>query len=434
MASNVYEAEEGMDETASDASRRQAEERRSTLPERSRLKRPRPRAQKDQVVQHQGHSHTTNARQKFRQMTGRGDGLEDFSAQAEYGKEGIIGEDEEPKFSFGDLHWSAYLPWNWYDIYELWKASRKGIWEKLDQLLSTLEEEDEWDFDNLDQNGMPTHRVPTRPKWVRRNTRIFIFAYWDPLLDNLPTLTSVLLAMRWLVLIVPISVLGVFVFWLLASMQRNAEYVEGDCQIESLPIAFKTEKGIETTVIGIYSIRRFYKASSQKTEGSVVQECSVTVPCWTEDLGRGDNDKDDTCDSFEMWARNQEVLCYYKEEDYYGDKNTQVFCLGLPSDLKQESFGVIVSGLALCFSIFMSFAIVYRRILQRRAAMREKKEIEQKEAEEKAVLQARVDAEALEAEKQAAKAKTDMETDGKNEDVDWDNIQDDEDSGEHALA
>jgi len=360
-------------------------------------------------------------------MTGRGDGLEDYSAQAEYGNESVIGEEEGPKFSFRDLHWSAYLPWNWYDIYELWKDSRKVLWAKLDQLLSTLEEEDGWDFDNLDQNGMPTRRVRARPKWVRRNMRIFMFAYWDPLLDNLPTLNTVLLAMRWLVLIIPISVLGVFVSWLLTSMQRNAEYVEGDCQIESLPAAFKTEKGIETTVTGIYSIRRFYKASPEKTEGSVVQECSVTVPCRKEDLGRGDTDKDDKCDSFKMWARSQEILCYYKEEDYYGDKNTQVFCLGLPSDLKQESFGVIVAGLAVFFSLLISFGIVYRRMHQRRAAVREKEERERKEAEERQALQARVEQEALEAQQQAAKAKNDME--------DWEgNVHDDEDSGEHAIA
>jgi len=153
----------------------------------------------------------------------------------------------------------------------------------------------------------------------------------------------------------------------------------------------------------------------------------VTVPCRQEDLGRGDTDKDDKCDSFEMWARSQEILCYYKEEDYFGDKNTQVFCLGLPSDLKQESFGVIVSGLGVCFSFLLSFGIVCRRIQQRRAAMREKEEHERKAAEEQQALQARVEQEALEAQQQAAKAKNEME--------DWEgNVQDDEDSGERAIA
>mmetsp|Transcript_87092 Transcript_87092/g.154091 ORF Transcript_87092/g.154091 Transcript_87092/m.154091 type:complete len:770 (+) Transcript_87092:70-2379(+) len=414
------------EETDSARRRRKEAERQAKLPPRSHLKRPRPRAQKDQVMKRQGQSDTRTPREKFRHMTGRGKVIEDHSAQMEFGTDAALPvDDEQPKFSIRDLRWAAFFPWNWHDTYELWKYSRKGFWEKLEHMLSQLEEEEEWDFDNLNENGMPTQRVHTRPKWVRRNTRIFLFAYWDPFVDGLPSLKSVLMAMRWLVLILPISIFAVFASWLMRSMQTNMEYVEGDCEIESLPMVFKTKKGIRTTVSGTYTIRRFYEPSPLKPEGSVVQACNVTVPCHQEDLGRGDTDEDDKCDGFEMWARNDEILCYYNEADFYGDKNTQVFCLGRPSDLKQESFGVALAGLALGFSFLVALGILYRRWLNKRSALRDMHDREEKEAQEAKSLEARVQQEAKEAEEQAAKAMVEMEN--------WENeMADDEDSEESA--
>jgi len=370
-------------------------------PERSRLKRPKPRNRKAAVAARGAAPKNAIlvARQEFRE------------ALKNPGKD----EDEEDEVQQGpslfELGLYVWLPWNVHATYELWKKSRVRFWEKLEVVLDHLEEHEEFDFHNLDENGMPTQKFHASPLWVRRNVRTFLFAYWDPIVENLPTFRSILLAFRWLIVLVPISLFVAASTWLTTSLIRNLDYIQGDCSIETLPMKFDIKSGITMMVTGRYTIRRLFEPSPERAGGMVIQECNVAVECKNVNSGRGDTEGDDTCESFQMWAWKDPIECFYHREDYYGDRGFELYCLGRPSNLQQELFGTVVSAIGLMLTGVLVAIILYRR----RVNQRYKHDLEQQAKEEKekeiADQQDRVKAEEEEAKRQAERNAKEHEVD-----------------------
>eukprot|EP00930_Biecheleria_cincta_P033292 TRINITY_DN23057_c0_g1_i1.p1 TRINITY_DN23057_c0_g1~~TRINITY_DN23057_c0_g1_i1.p1 ORF type:complete len:769 (-),score=135.48 TRINITY_DN23057_c0_g1_i1:21-2327(-) len=367
---------------------------RQKAPERSRLKRPRPRPRKAAAMSARGSTPknaTLVARQEFRENLKN-------PGKDEEGEE----EDEAQHVpSILELGWYVWLPWNIHATYELWKKSRVKLWEKLDAVLDRLEEDEVFDFQNLDENGMPTKQFHASPPWVRRKWRIFMFAYWDPIVEHLPSIRSVLLASRWFILLVPCSLFVAASTWLTMSLIRNLEYIPGDCVIETLPLEFDIKNGITMMVTGRYTIRRFFEPSPERAGGMVIQQCNVAVECKNVNSGRGDTDGDDTCESFKMWAWKDPIECFYHRDDYFGENGRELYCLGRPSNLQQELFGTVVSGIGLMLTFLLVAIILYRR----RATQRFKRDLERQAKEEKerdmADLQDRVKQEEEEARRQA---------------------------------
>lgn len=286
--------------------------------------------------------------------------LEDFDEEE---------EDVEVLTGWEALIWTDFLPWNWPQTYQVWKESRAEMWAALGPILRKMEAADDPDS--------------PYPKCLRRRWRIFFFAYWDPLVDSLPTVGRVVTCVLWSLLLIPVSLFIASNFFLLMSVLRNFEYVAGDCVIESLPMSFSTERGVVTKVVGSYLIRRFYRPSSERLEGFVLQSCDIRVPCDHVDLSRTGRVEDDRCDSFQIWAWNDPITCFYRRDDEYGVKFDSLLCLSKPSDLQEEIFGVILSSCALLLSLLLVAFVWLRRWLERREAHRQAKDFEEQMEKER---------------------------------------------------
>ncbi|CAJ1396003.1 unnamed protein product [Effrenium voratum] len=256
------------------------------------------------------------------------------------------------------LTWRDFLPWNWEDTFEVWKESRVKMWQELEVCLSKMEMADE-DEDRLS-------------RWARRRWRVFLFAYWDPFVDAFPSFDRIFRAFLWSLLLVPISMFAASSTFLASSLLRNMDYVEGRCQIESLPSSFVTERGVESQVLGTYLIRRFFGGSADRLEGYVLQPCEIKVLC-DQDL-QGPNDR---CESFKMWAWRDPITCFYHQEDEYGLQNRTLLCLARPSGLQEEIFGVIISGCALMVAALVVVFVFLRRAYDRRNAKKFQAEVDE---------------------------------------------------------
>jgi len=302
-----------------------------------------------------------------------------FMAKALARGDSSFSEAPEPT-GLAALDWTAWLPWNWGSTYEVWKESRIEMWSNLEKVLDEMDKED--------QNKADAIRSPLQRKYVRA-WRVFIFAYWDPFLDLLPTWKTALAILMSSLMIIPISGFVVASVLLVSSLLRNMEYVEGDCQIEALPDAFVTKKGVVTEVIGTYLIRRFYDASAERTEGFVLQPCQISVPCEHEDIARTGFLEREKCDQFRIWAWRDPVTCYYHQDDEYGSAARDILCLSRPSDLQEEIFGVVIAGAAVLVAILIVIVVLIRRALDKREAQRFQEEWERELEKQRAEAEER---------------------------------------------
>jgi len=292
------------------------------------------------------------------------------------------------------LEWTAWLPWNWGSTYQIWKESRVEMWESLYKALENIEIEEH----DGDSAGNRTGRITSCRRRMRRLWRIFVFAYWDPFLDILPTSKTAWMVARWTLILVPLSGFVGSGVLLVQSILRNEEYKEGDCQIDSLPETFRTQKGVDTDVTGTYTIRRFYQPSSERTEGFVLQTCAITVPCEAEEIALTGFLEGERCEKFRLWAWRDPILCYFHVDDEYGTKGRDLLCLSKPSDLQEEMFLVIIAGAAVIVAILIVIAAAVRTILDQkehqlhleeleRELEKERVEAEERELEEEAKRQ-----------------------------------------------
>lgn len=303
-----------------------------------------------------------------------------FMAKALARGDSSFSETPEPT-GLAALDWTAWLPWNWGSTYEVWKESRIEMWANLDKILDEMDKEDHSKVTDV-------MRSPLQRKYVRA-WRIFIFAYWDPFLDLLPTWKTAVAILISSLMIIPISGFVVASVLLVSSLLRNMEYVEGDCQIEALPDAFVTKKGVVTEVTGTYLIRRFYDASAERTEGFVLQPCHISVPCEHEDIALTGFLEREKCDKFRIWAWRDPVTCYYHQDDEYGSAGRDLLCLSRPSDLQEEIFGVVIAGAAVLVAILIVIVVLIRRALDRREAQKFQEEWERQLEKQRAEAEER---------------------------------------------
>ncbi|CAE8724199.1 unnamed protein product, partial [Polarella glacialis] len=186
------------------------------------------------------------------------------------------------------IHWEKLLPSSWPPMYDRFVARRQVLWDGLETELEIMDKEYEYDFSKTDAAGMPVRRVATQPKWVLHAWWTFLYFYWDPLLDVLPAISTVLAYLKWSLAIFPFLLFLGSVGWLLLSLFKNLEYDPGDCQIEKLPDNYKLVDGLNAEVSGAYKIRRTVEPTPQRVGGVVIQQCDVVVKCEKLFLGRGE--------------------------------------------------------------------------------------------------------------------------------------------------
>merc|ERR1711974_474507 len=129
------------------------------------------------------------------------------------------------------------------------------------------------------------------------------------------------------------------------SVWNNMQYEEGVCFVHSMPDDFTTTDEFASRVRGTYTVVRHFNPTPLRPEGTVTQNCKVSVDCEKKD------DRDDSrCITFKSWKWEQQIPCFYSEDDFYGTKGKELFCNGLPSDLQTELFTVVCAGIVLLFA------------------------------------------------------------------------------------
>merc|ERR1719313_2839099 len=142
--------------------------------------------------------------------------------------------------------------------------------------------------------------------------------------------------------------------WFGINLYRNLQYVEGHCVVLHLPDRFETTGKIDEVVKARYIVERFFVASPQRHAGKIVQECHAAVPCSKMDYGATNSYDDDRCVVFQSWKLGDDIPCYYRSSDFWGDKGTQLSCLSLPSKMERETFTVAISvviNMLICFVV-----------------------------------------------------------------------------------
>ena len=220
-------------------------------------------------------------------------------------------------------------------------------------------------------------------------------------------------------MLIPLSGFAVSSVMLVSSVMRNMEYIEGNCQIEALPDAFVTNKGVVTEVTGSYLIRRFYEASPERTEGFVLQPCEIRVPCEHEDIARTGFLEREKCDKFRIWAWRDPIVCYYHQDDEYGTAGHDLLCLSRPSDLQEEVFLVVIAGAAVLAAILLVVAVLVRRAMDKREARRFQEEFERQMEKEREEAEQREMEEEARRQQEANQRQADEDEAGAIDDVAW---------------
>jgi len=259
------------------------------------------------------------------------------------------------------IHLGMLRPKYWKDWVHNWRVHRKEYFKSINQIIDAMQEEEEYDWDNLDEEGNPARAVHVLPLSVRRNYRFFLLVYWDPFMDFLDHIPLLLKVIYRLIRALPFLAFMASLGWLSYSMWVNAQYRKGDCAVHKLPPEYITTGLIDERVEGTYWIERSYPATAEKVRGSVLQQCKVTVPCLTMDYGATNSYDDDRCVRFESWGWGDKIVCYYHKTDLHGEHGKEVYCLSLPSRLERETFTVIIAGILLLLSCLISGIYWWRK-------------------------------------------------------------------------
>eukprot|EP00928_Gymnodinium_smaydae_P045880 TRINITY_DN3053_c0_g3_i1.p1 TRINITY_DN3053_c0_g3~~TRINITY_DN3053_c0_g3_i1.p1 ORF type:complete len:606 (-),score=111.89 TRINITY_DN3053_c0_g3_i1:180-1796(-) len=259
-----------------------------------------------------------------------------------------------------------------------WRAERKEFIQETWELIKDADEEDKWDYDNLDEFGNPTEISHILPNFIRFRITLYTILYWNPLVDlydRCPSITSLLSkALKTLPSLVFLVALG----WFGLSYYQNMMYEVGECRVHSLPTSFSNVGGTGTRVVGEYVVERFYPPTEEYGAGSLLQPCDVEVGCVQMDYGTTSLRSDDRCVDFKTFKWDEELPCYFYYTDPNGKQNTKLYCIGLPSNLQREGFTVVIAGGILLLTGGMAGLLAYRRI----AHARHQREMALKQAQE----------------------------------------------------
>lgn len=250
-----------------------------------------------------------------------------------------LGKGRRPK----DPLWRRALPSRWPRYFRDWWRARNAYFKRVFAVIDTIEDEEEFDWDNLDESGNPAQNKFFFPKILRRRGRFCMLVYIDPLIELLDNWPLFVKGIRWLIRLMPLfAMLGSFA-WFGYNLWRNLRYVPGECIVERLPLMFETTGKIDEMVTAGYIVRRMFVASPTRPAGSVIQECIANVPCSKMDYGATNAYDDDRCVVFQAWKLGDEIPCYYEQGDFWGDKGTELSCLSLPSKMERETFTVVIA-------------------------------------------------------------------------------------------
>jgi len=297
--------------------------------------------------------------------------------------------------------WKRYGPQGWPILWEEFKARRAEYFEDIYELVDIMEEEEAYDWDNCDDNGNPRRVTFIMPGRIRRGWKIFLLAYWDPLIEFIENLPSIWWIFRIFVRLLPTLLFLAALVRLGIAVWINWQYDEGDCVVEKLPGRYVNTGGMDDGVEGAYTVKRSFPPTEERIEGFVLQQCDVQVQCKELNFGETESKDDDRCVDFQTWEWGDKITCFYHNDDFYGTKQEKLYCLDRPSTLETEIFTVIIAGLVLALVLFLSGLFAYRRRqaeLEDRQAREAMGNLEEETAEAKKTIEAR---ELEEAQKQA---------------------------------
>jgi len=236
-------------------------------------------------------------------------------------------------------------PLRWPGYFRDWKEDRKIFLKKVSALLDTIAEEEEFDWDNVDEMGNPAKVNFLVPKNIRRGYRFFMLVYWDPIRDLLDQWPLALKCIRMFIRLLPCFAFCGACVWFGLSFLKNIQYVEGNCIVHRLPDGFATEGLIDEEVHSTYLVKRYYLETPERPAGVIMQECRAVVPCAKMDYGATGGYDDDRCVTFQQWKLGDQIPCYYDQDDFWGEKGTELSCLNLPSKMERETFTVAIAGM-----------------------------------------------------------------------------------------
>lgn len=243
-----------------------------------------------------------------------------------------------------ESRWKKLNPCTWPKMFKDWRAQRVKYFARVSAVLDVIADDEEFDWEDVDENGIPSKNKFLMPPGVRRRYRFFILVYWDPIVDVIDNVPLLLKAIKLFIRLLPVFGLIGACAWLGISLYRNFQYVEGRCIVEKLPTDFKTTGIIDEQVESWYVVKRFYDPMPSRHAGHVVQECKTSVPCTKMDYGESNSYDDDRCVTFQAWKLGDDLPCFYANDDYWGEEGTELYCLSLPSKMEREGFTVGIAG------------------------------------------------------------------------------------------
>lgn len=243
-------------------------------------------------------------------------------------------------------------------------------------LALTIEEEEDYDWENLDEDGNPRRKYTKVRILLHRTLRLAILVYWDPVVEFVYSSPWLYWSMKAFTFVTPILVFLTALGWLGWSVWTNWQYTEGDCVVAERPVHFSLppyyRQRNQPLVLGRYVMRRSYAGTVERPAGHVLQPCEVLQPCYELSHGPkfGGIHEPERCVKFRSWNWADPMTCYYHKDDFWGLKGEKLYCVDLPSTLDREFFACIISGLVMIF-VMLIFAVVrYRQNAATRQQMR----------------------------------------------------------------
>lgn len=253
-----------------------------------------------------------------------------------------------------------------------WFEEKKAEWgerkDEIHEILDSIEEEEEFDWANLDEYGNPKRRTFLCPTQARRQFRYVLLMYWDPLLDLVEYVPAMVKYFCRIFLLTPFFVWVGAVVWLGYSLYLNSVHVESTCEIKEMPDSFETQGRVKIEVVGTYKVLRRYPPTNDRSmlAGIAEHSCEVRVPCDSMSWGDSAAYTDDDCAEFDAFNWGDQITCYFHQDDPAGWSDRRLYCLNPPSSLEQEFFAfisttIVLAGTATCFTY-----VKYKRAQQRR--------------------------------------------------------------------
>jgi len=244
-----------------------------------------------------------------------------------------------------------------------WHERREDFIEEQKEFVEAMMDDEAWDWEKLDDYGNPARKSFLVPAVVRWYFKFCICVYFDPFLDQLENLPSILTVISVVIRWIPMGGWLASLGWFSYSSWINMQYNAGNCRVSEMPhgIGFQTVGRTTPEVLGIYTVDRKYEPSGESVDGVVRQNCTVQVLCDVMSWGTTDSYDDDRCVEFQTWGWGDKLSCYYHQDDPQGWLSMELYCMNLPSTLEKEKFALIVTSVVLVLALSVTTLVFFRR-------------------------------------------------------------------------